>query len=161
MDRSSRASQQIGDFGEGLVTYLLIREGYEVAVVDHVGADLIAERKGQRYAVSVKTRRFRKRGKETRAVVVKPKDLRKIEHFAERFDLLPIFAQVFCVHADHLIHVFLMTPKLIRRRLKKVKNGFRLSINTESALAQLKSVDSISYACLREEEQQVDLDTTR
>lgn len=40
----SRASKQLGDFGEGLVTYTLIRKGFEVACVDHVGADLIAER---------------------------------------------------------------------------------------------------------------------
>ena len=42
----TRAPKLIGDFGEGLVTYALIRKGFEVAVVDHVGADLIAEKGG-------------------------------------------------------------------------------------------------------------------
>lgn len=41
-NNQSRAPKLIGDFGEGLVTYALIRGGYEVAHVDHEGADLIA-----------------------------------------------------------------------------------------------------------------------
>jgi hypothetical protein len=36
----SRAAKQLGNFGEGLVTYNLIRKGFEVAYVDHVGAAL-------------------------------------------------------------------------------------------------------------------------
>lgn len=161
MDPSSRAPKQTGDFGEGLVTYLLIREGYEVAVVDHVGADLIAQKGKNRYAVSVKTRRFRERPKENRAIVVEREDLRKLEHFAKRFDLLSIFAQVLCVDADRLIHVFLTTPEVIRKRLKKAKTRFRWNINKQSDLAALKSIESISYACLREEERHVSLDVTR
>ena len=55
MRQQTRSPKLIGDFGEGLVTYALIRGGYEVAQVDHVGADLIAEKEGRRIAVSVKT----------------------------------------------------------------------------------------------------------
>ena len=45
MSKRTRAPKQLGDFGESLVTYTLIKKGYEVAYVDHVGADLIAEKK--------------------------------------------------------------------------------------------------------------------
>lgn len=44
--KQTRAPQQLGDFGEGLVTYALIRKEYEIAFVGHVGADLIAEKNG-------------------------------------------------------------------------------------------------------------------
>lgn len=54
----TRASKQLGDFGEGLVTYTLVRKDFEVAYVDHIGADLIAEKGGKRYAISVKIRLF-------------------------------------------------------------------------------------------------------
>jgi hypothetical protein len=51
--KNTRAPKLLGDFGEGLITYLLIRKGFEVAYVDHVGADLIAERSGELWAVLV------------------------------------------------------------------------------------------------------------
>ena len=51
-NKHSRAPKLLGDFGEGLVTYTLIRKGFEVAFVDHVGADLIAEKDDYRIAVS-------------------------------------------------------------------------------------------------------------
>ncbi len=35
MIKQTRAPKQLGDFGEGLVTYALIRKGFEVACVDH------------------------------------------------------------------------------------------------------------------------------
>lgn len=44
LSKNSRAPKQLGDFGEGLVTYALIRKGLEVECVGHVGADLIAQK---------------------------------------------------------------------------------------------------------------------
>ena len=41
MSPQTRAPKLLGDFGEVLATYALIRKGFEVAVVGHVGADLI------------------------------------------------------------------------------------------------------------------------
>lgn len=70
MVTQTRASKQLGDFGEGLVTYTLVRKDFEIAYVDHIGADLIAEKGGKRYAISVKIRLFREGSKESRMVVV-------------------------------------------------------------------------------------------
>lgn len=55
-----RLSKQLGDFGEQLVMFLVGRiYEHRVAYVDHVGADLIAtDKKGKRYAISVKSRVF-------------------------------------------------------------------------------------------------------
>ena len=91
LDRTnSRAPQQLGDFGERLAMYTLIRKGFEVAYVDHVGADLIAENGLSKIAVSVKTRMFRSESVETRSFVFKFDHLKKLEAFAGRFDLDPV-----------------------------------------------------------------------
>lgn len=76
--KQSRAPKLIGDFGEGLVTYALIKGGYEVAHVDHVGADLIAEKNGERIAVSVKTRNRNTETKESDMVVISDDNIEKL-----------------------------------------------------------------------------------
>lgn len=101
----SRLPKHIGNFGEGLVIYNLIRSGYEVATVDHVGADLIAERAGNRYAVSVKSRLYRAGSIENRGVLLNQDDLEKLEHFAQRFELVPLFAHVCNIVDDKIIHL--------------------------------------------------------
>ena len=42
MNKSTRHSKIIGDFGESFVCEFLSREGFEIARVDHTGLDLIA-----------------------------------------------------------------------------------------------------------------------
>lgn len=93
----TRAPKQIGDFGEGLATYVLIRKGFEIAYVDHVGADLIAEKKGNRIAVSVKTRLFRPRSSESRMMLVNPAHLEKLEIFSKQFGMNGVFVQIVCL----------------------------------------------------------------
>jgi len=50
-ETQTRTPKHIGNFGESFTTYTLIRKDFEVAQVDHVGADLIAEKAGQRFAI--------------------------------------------------------------------------------------------------------------
>lgn len=61
-EKDERLSAQLGSFGESLTLFLLgHRWSYRVAIVDHVGADIIATPRrdgGKAYAISVKTRRF-------------------------------------------------------------------------------------------------------
>ena len=59
-NKDDRWSKQLGDFGESLVMYLIgnLKE-QRVALVDHVGADIISTDRlenGHRYAISVKSR---------------------------------------------------------------------------------------------------------
>lgn len=58
MEKSSRHSKVSGQFGEILVAYLLSKEGFEVAQVDHTGLDLLAvnARSKKRLGISVKNR---------------------------------------------------------------------------------------------------------
>jgi Holliday junction resolvase-like predicted endonuclease len=123
---NSRAPKLLGDFGEGLITYLLIRKGFEVAYVDHVGADLIAERNGERWAVSVKLRLFKAGTAESRMVAVENYNLEKLKHFAERFAMQPAFAQVICEVDTKIIHAFLFRTASLGTVLPPIKSGYSL-----------------------------------
>jgi Holliday junction resolvase len=128
---NSRAPKLLGDFGEGLVAYALIRKGFEVAYVDHVGADLIAQQEQHRIAVSVKTRRYRSTTVETRGTVIESTHIEKLEHFATRFALEPVFAHAVCVEDDKIIHLFMIRVADIRKSLDKVEHGFRLRFSKQ------------------------------
>lgn len=127
----SRAPKLLGDFGEGLVTYALIRKGFEVACVDHVGADLIAQRDSHRIAVSVKTRLYRTASVESRGIVIEESHIEKLERFAARFDLEPVFAHAVCIADDKIIHLFMLRAADIKKFLDKVKHGFSLRLSKQ------------------------------
>jgi Holliday junction resolvase len=125
MSKFSRAPKQIGDFGEDFVAYVLIRKGYEVAVVDHIGADLIAQRGKERIAVSVKTRMYKKKSGETRGFPITKDHIEKLKDFSERFGLKPVIAHLVSIVDDQKIHLFMFRAK-DRNKFDKVKLGFRL-----------------------------------
>lgn len=57
-EKSSRHSKIIGDTGELLICNWLSRYGFEVAVVDHTGIDIVAyhSKSGRRLGITVKSR---------------------------------------------------------------------------------------------------------
>ena len=67
--KSSRHQKVIGSFGEWLVCNWLSRSGFEAAIVDHTGLDIIAYNlsTGKRLGITVKSR-TRVRGKEEGSV---------------------------------------------------------------------------------------------
>jgi len=148
MKKQTRSPKQLGDFGEGLVTYALIRKGFEVAYVDHVGADLIAEKAGKRIAVSVKTRLFRPGSSESLMTVVEFSALEKLQYFAEQFGMEPVFAQVVCLAGDHTIHLFMLRTSDIPTILAKVQHGYstRFSKKRIKELTQSAMVDYSSWS---------------
>ena len=141
----SRASKQLGDFGEGLVTYALIRKRYEVAVVDHVGADLIAQRGEMRIAVSVKTRMFREDSKESRGMVIEKDHIEKLKVFADRFKLEPVFANVVSIIDDNKIRLFMLRVADIEKHLLKVKHGYSLQFSNKQ-LEQTIALPYVDYS---------------
>lgn len=146
MGEQTRAPKQIGDFGEGLVTYTLIRKGFEVACVDHVGADLIAEKRGSRFAISVKTRLFRSGSKESLDFQAEYHHFDKLDHFASQFGMVPMFALVICIADENTIHLLLAQVKDIRNGLPKGKHGysFRFAKLTRQKLFEQPFID---YSC--------------
>jgi len=151
MVTQTRAPKQLGDFGEGLVTYTLIRKGFEVAYVDHVGADLIAEKGGKRYAISVKTRLFRGGSKESRMVVVKDTHIKKLENFSEQFGMAPVFAQVICIADEKAIHLFVIPISKIHNILLKVKHGYGLRFG-KGRIGELLQNGNVDYSSWKNEE---------
>jgi Holliday junction resolvase len=144
----TRAAKHLGNFGEGLVTYNLIRKGFEVAHVDHVGADLIAERHPYRIAVSVKTRMFKSGSVESRGVVVEEDHLQKLEHFAQRFNLDPVVALAACIADERVIHLFMVRVEDIRGQFEKVKFGYTLRFSKRhfDHLTAMPCVDYSSWS---------------
>jgi hypothetical protein len=71
IQKSTRHQRIIGNFGEYLICNWLSRSGFEVAVVDHTGLDLIAYHPGrnERLGITVKSR-TRREGRETSHVRV-------------------------------------------------------------------------------------------
>ena len=57
-NKDKRLPKQFGDFAESLVMFILGKKGLRVALVDHVGADIIIVGDKGKYAVSVKGRNF-------------------------------------------------------------------------------------------------------
>lgn len=150
MVTQTRAPKQLGDFGEGLVTYTLIRKDFEVAYVDHVGADLIAEKSGKRYAISVKTRLFREGSKESRMVVVEDKHIKKLEYFSKQFGLISLFAQVICIADEKLIHLFTIPVSKISDILPKTKHGYSLKFGKKK-IYELVNNNDVDYSVWKDE----------
>lgn len=143
----SRAPKIIGDFGEGLVSYTLIRKGYEVANVDHVGADLIAEKEKSRIACGVKTRNFSKDSKESLNFVATFTDIEKLKFFADQFGMKPVFAWVFALESENTIHLLMASVESIEAHLPKVKHGysFRFSQRARGELLDREFIDYSSW----------------
>jgi len=145
MARQTRAPKQLGDFGEGIVTYTLIRKGYEVAYVDHVGADLIAEKDGRRYAISVKFRLFREGSKESRMTTIPYKNIEKLETFSRQFGMIPMFAQVVSIADERKIYLFIISVEDVKKILPKGKHGYRLRFGRKR-LNELINNDRVDYS---------------
>jgi len=58
INKSTKHSKIIGNFGESLICNLLSRSGFEVVIVDHTGIDIIAYNKlsEERLGITVKSR---------------------------------------------------------------------------------------------------------
>lgn len=108
--KDKRLPKQRGDFGEMLALFILgSLRNYRVAVVDHVGADLIAtdpQESGNKYAISVKTRMFATDGPDTGISLAHQEALTA---FADSFDLIPAICFVMMDFPLTYIDVYMMT----------------------------------------------------
>ena len=129
----------------GLVTYTLIRKGYEVAYVDHVGADLIAEKNRERYAISVKFRLFREGSNESRMVSISYNNIEKLETFSRQFNMIPLFAQVVSIADERTIHLFIISVEDIKRILRKREHGYSLRFGPKR-IHELINSDRVDYS---------------
>ena len=97
-DKSSRHSKIAGNFGEALVLYWLSKHGFECALVDHVGIDIIAAKDGERMGISVKCRTRMTKENARKGVLIKRDNFEKAEDACKDFGCKPYLAVV----ADHI-----------------------------------------------------------
>jgi Holliday junction resolvase len=95
INKSSSHSKLTGDFGEALVLYLLSKHGFECALVDHTGIDIIARnpKQAEVMGISVKSR-SRLHGKESESVYVTKAHVQKVQESCRAFQCEPYVAIV-------------------------------------------------------------------
>lgn len=108
--KSSRHSKLTGDFGESLVLYWLSHYGFECALVDHTGIDIIARRprSDEVLGVSVKSR-SRTPGTETTSLSIPKTDLRKADQACHAFGCVPYLALV--IDGADVIRTYILSKK--------------------------------------------------
>jgi Holliday junction resolvase-like predicted endonuclease len=113
--KSSRHSKITGDFAEQLVLYWLSKHGFECALVDHTGLDIIARNPANKelMGISVKSR-SRNAGTETSVLRIDAKQVPSLDFACGAFGCKPYFAIV--VDAADLITAWIVP----RRRLLKL-----------------------------------------
>ena len=109
ISKSSRHSKIAGDFAERLVLYWLSKHGFECALVDHTGIDIIAKNtiKNELMGISVKSR-TRSAGTERTVLRIDRKQVPSLDSACEAFGCKPYFAIV--VDAADLITAWIV-PK--------------------------------------------------
>ncbi|KPK88746.1 hypothetical protein AMJ80_10670 [bacterium SM23_31] len=116
INKSTRHAKITGDFGESLILYWLSKYGFECALVDHTGIDIIARNPHTQeiMGISVKSR-SRTEGSEEEYVNIPKSHLDKVEAACAAFDCVPFFAVVvdagdtirgFLVSMDYLLELF-------------------------------------------------------
>jgi len=141
----TRSPKQIGDFGEKLVNYVLIRKGHEVTNADHVGADLNSIFEDKRYAISVKTRNFWKGTSESKMYTITDKDLEYLRNYSEKFNFISLFALVICYEDINKIYVFILPADKIDEILVKTVHGYSLNFS-DKHIQKLKDNKFIDFS---------------
>lgn len=112
--KDDRWAKQFGDFAEGFVMYNLGQlKNMSVALIDHVGADILAtdrEDKEKRYAVSVKGRNFP--AEESKSFNFSTGNIEKLTETAQTFGMIPAVAFVFVDEQEGSKKIRLFTTTL-------------------------------------------------
>lgn len=133
-----RLPKQFGDFAESFVMYLLGKhKGARVALVDHVGADIIATmpESGARYAISVKGRNFP--ASENKGFDFSQHNVDMLRDFSDSFLLIPAVAFVFAdtIEGPEKIRVFIVT----------LDNMERLAVDDACSFFSIRKTGGIGF----------------
>lgn len=162
-EKDGRWAKQFGDFAENLVMYVLGQlNDMSVALIDHVGADIIATKRyspTEHYAISVKGRNFPPT--EGKSYTFTQRNIRKLEETTNELfgDFIPAVAFVFVDEMeDNVKKIRIFTAELadIKQMCDDPEVGFlnwvadRMSFRYgESArttwLTEIKECDRIDY----------------
>jgi len=123
MKKSSRHAKITGDFAERFVLYWLSKYGFECALVDHVGLDIIARNPHNQELMGISVKcRSRVVGTETTSLNIPNDNLKKLDGACLAFGCKPYFALVidgadiitaFILDKDHLLNTYPPGDKVI------------------------------------------------
>lgn len=127
--KSSRHSKITGNFAERLVLYWLSKHGFECALVDHVGLDIIARNPHNQevMGISVKSR-SRNTGTDGSSLNIQNDNLEKLDAACQAFNCKPYFALVvdeadsitaFILTQAHLVSLFPPGKAVISWKMRK------------------------------------------
>lgn len=110
INKSTRHSKITGTFGEALILYWLSKYGFECALIDHTGIDIIARNPHTKelMGISVKSR-SRTEGAEKDYVGIPYDNLKKVTAACNAFGCAPYFAIV--VDAGDTLNGFIIPMK--------------------------------------------------
>lgn len=141
--KSSRHSKITGNFAESLVLYWLSKHGFECALVDHVGLDIIARNPhtAEIMGISVKSR-SRNLGKEGTYISIPNDNLSKLYAACEAFGCKPYFAIVvdeansigaYILDGGHMIKICPPGKRVISWKMRKASlEAYRADENIRS-----------------------------
>src|SRR5437667_9320111 len=106
--KSTRHAKITGNFGEAMVLYWLSKYGFECALVDHTGIDIIARNPHTQeiMGISVKSR-SRKEGTEQAYITIPNDNFTKAKAACAAFGCVPYFAIV--IDAGEIIRAFILS----------------------------------------------------
>ncbi len=113
-DKDLRWAKQFGDFAESLTMYVLGQlKDMSVALIDHVGADVIATKRKDtsvRYAISVKGRNIPET--EGKSFNFSQGNIDKLKETAETFGMIPAVSFVFVDEMEGVRKIRIFVAKL-------------------------------------------------
>jgi Holliday junction resolvase-like predicted endonuclease len=127
--KSSRHAKIAGDFGESLALYWLSKYGFECALVDHTGIDIIANNPHTKeiMGISVKTR-SRAYGTESDEVSIANGDFEKVRAACRAFGCVPYFSIIvdagavirgYVLSLEHLLEICPMSKRTCNWKMKE------------------------------------------
>lgn len=98
-----------------LTLYWLSKNGYECALVDHTGIDIIAKGTNGVWGISVKTRTRSANMSKTRIGISISDDIPKINAACESFDCIPYVSFVVDVVEEKKIYLFILSCEHLKK----------------------------------------------
>ena len=161
LTKDGRWPKQFGDFGENLILFLIGQvKNMKVALVDHVGADIIAtdiQAPNNKYAISVKSRILGM--DESKSLIFDHSNQEKLKEFSNSFNLIATVAFVICDFEFKNFDIFIMTLDYLKQASKDKNIGFaagrddinfKIGLNRkgEKYIDEIKGCQSIDYTHL-------------
>jgi Holliday junction resolvase-like predicted endonuclease len=144
--KSTRHAKITGGFGEALVLYWLSKYGFECALVDHTGIDIIARNPHSRevMGISVKSR-SRKEGTEQTYVLIANDNFRKVDAACQAFNCIPYFAIV--VDEEDTIRVFIISKDRLLAccPMRKLAAGWKMTARDLKRYAEDSEIKAFEF----------------